>query len=328
LIANSQAFVDSFSLALLGFIMKNFLIILLALYSGYSLSSEIDSFTNRYQPLENSVERVNFIANEFLDKAIINANKKDHACKEKKLYKAMRKYFKNHISGEVTVSIQNDEQIDKRLFHVKESVYRDFKWWNSFVLMVVGRLYDGAHGAVINFNDHLIGTDKFEHMFGRGFLYFKRYYLKGKKLKKVLKYGAWQENWTLGSKTTGIFSYADQAANFNGMRFWNHILQKRKDYLGENHGPLVKCQENKWVKIKDLDFTPFIDDSMDEGHNCSMFSTKKLTKSVIRQIKKLEEADGLRYTCPIRSDVVNILNEKYGSKLAPYLLNFRGHLHR
>ena len=305
--------------------MKKIVILLFALSSFASNASEIDSFTDRYEPLVNAMSQVNAIGNKYLDRALRDANKKNHSCKEKKLYRAMRKYFKNHMSGKVTVAIQKDEDIDKRFFNFKDSVYKDFKWWNSFVLVVLGKLYKGAHGAILNLDGHLIGTDKFEHLFGRGFLYFKRHHMKNKEIEKVLKYGAWQERWTLGSKTTGIFSYADQAANFNGMRFWNHVLQLRDDYLGQEHGPLVICEDNKWVKVKDLDFAPFFDDSMDEGLNCSLFSTKKMNRSVQRQIKKLEAADGMTYTCPVKSDSVDVLNQKYGSKLAPYLFNFKGH---
>lgn len=301
--------------------------LVLALFFTAANASEIDSFTDRYEPLENSMEHVNRIGNSFLDLAINEANEKRHGCNEKKLYKSMREYFKNHMAGKVTTTIQSDPSIDKRFFHFKESVYRDFRWWNSFVLVVVGKLYKGAHGAILNLDGHLIGTDKFEHLFGRGYLYFKRYHLKGKKLEKVLKYGRWQESWTLGAKTTGVFSYADQAANFNGMRFWNHILQKRDDYLGQDNGPLVECSNNKWMKVKDLNFAPFIDDSMDEGLNCSKFSTKKLVKGVLKRITQLEE-DGQSYHCPVRSDSIEILNEKYGSKLAPFLFNFKGHTDR
>lgn len=263
---------------------------------------------------------MNRIANKYLDLAL---SKTSH-CEEKDLYKKMRKYFKNHLSGEVTNAILESDDVDKRYFHLKDSIYRDFKWWNSFVLVVVGRLYKEAHGAVLNYNGHLIGSDKFEHLFGRGFLYFKRHHLKGKKLKKVLKYGRWQEKWTLGSKTTGVFSYADQAANFNGMRFWNHLLQKRRDHLGSNFGPLIVCKNNKFTKIKDLDFRPFIDDSMDEGLNCSKFLSSKQARRVIGRIKDLER-DGLSYACPIKPENSTILTEKYGYKLTPFLFNFEGH---
>lgn len=300
--------------------MNKSLLLLAALLSFNIHSSEIDSFSHRYEPLADSADQVNLIANGFLDKALA----KSSSCSEKKFYKEMRKYFKNHLSGKVTNAILNNEEIDKRYFHLKDSIYKDFKWWNSFVLVVVGRLYKEAHGAVLNYNGHLIGSDKFEHLFGRGFLYFKRHHLKEKKLEKVLKYGRWQEKWTLGSKTTGIFSFADQAANFNGMRFWNHLLQKRDDHLGVNHGPLIVCENNRFKKIKDLDFRPFIDDSMDEGLNCSKFLTKKQARNVKRRIKELE-VDGQDYSCPVNSQSPTILTEKYGYKLAPFLFNFEGH---
>lgn len=300
--------------------MKRILIILIAFLSLNLSASEIDSFTNRYEPLEDSSESVNSIANKYLDMAL----RKTDSCDEKKLYKKMRKYFKNHLSGKVTKAILANTDVDKRYFYLKDSIYKDFKWWNSFVLVVVGRLYKEAHGAVLNYNGILIGSDKFEHLFGRGYLYFKRHHLKGKKLKKVLKYGKWQEKWALGSKTTGVFSYADQAANFNGMRFWNHLLQKRDDYLGENFGPLIVCKNNRFKKIKNLDFKPFIDDSMDEAINCSKFLTRKQASNVKLRIKELE-LDGESYTCPVREESSTILTEKYGYKLTPFLFNFEGH---
>lgn len=306
--------------------MKNLFILFFALLATAN-ASEIDSFTNRYEPLPDSLGAVNRIGNSYLDKALRDANEKNHGCKEKKLYKAMREYFKNHISGKVTKAILADDEVEKRFFYLKDSIYRDFNWWNSFVLVVVGRFYKKAHGAVLNVNGHLIGTDKFEHLFGRGYMFFRRYYLKGKSIESTLKYSRWQEKWTLGSKTTGIFSYADQAANFNGMRFWNHILQKRMDYLGMNHGPIVKCENDEWVKVKDLDFAPFFDDSIDEGLNCSKFSSKRLTKKVLYRVSELEEQDGRRYHCPVSQDSIDVLNGKYGSKLAPYLFNFAGHAH-
>lgn len=40
---------------------------------------------------------------------------------------------------------------------------------------------------------------------------------------------------------TGVFSYGDLSAEFNGMRFWNHMLQLRDDILGseQNLAPIL-----------------------------------------------------------------------------------------
>ena len=58
------------------------------------------------------------------------------------------------------------------------------------------------------------------------------------------------EYFNLGAYGTGVMSYGDLAANFNGMRFWNHILGKRKDILNQDLGPYVKCKDRKWVVNK------------------------------------------------------------------------------
>ena len=87
-------------------------------------------------------------------------------------------------------------------------------------------------------------------MFGMGFTYFTKHYQKGKDIKDVLSYGIALEKTILGGNVfaTGVFSYGDLSANFNGMRFWNHVLQKNDDILGSEHnlGPYVTCSADKW----------------------------------------------------------------------------------
>ncbi len=91
---------------------------------------------------------------------------------------------------------------------------------------------------------------------------------KNKTLTDVLKNGIFREKSALGGNmvATGVFSYGDLSANFNGMRFWNHMLQKRDDVLGVayNVGPYVRCEAGKWKTTEfKIDFRNYVDASME-----------------------------------------------------------------
>ena len=115
-------------------------------------------------------------------------------------------------------------------------------------------------------------------------------------------------NW--GAYGTGVMSYGDLAANFNGMRFWNHILNKNEDILGRPLGPYVLCENNKWVQGKSIDWKNYIDESFDESINCSLFREEIMVKKVRERIKAIP-FDGIKnLSCPIAKNKLKKMVEK------------------
>lgn len=89
--------------------------------------------------------------------------------------------------------------------------------------------------------------DKIGHFFAEGWAYFERTRDEGESLAQAMQWGSRQEAGKLGYATTGIYSFADLTANFNGWRFWNEILQSEDDPLqgptpGLLTGPYVACE--------------------------------------------------------------------------------------
>ncbi|MBT3586105.1 MAG: hypothetical protein HN509_14460 [Halobacteriovoraceae bacterium] len=257
-------------------------------------AAEVDQFTDRFEFLEDSAERLNTKAATFLDSALIEANnsaaESGSDCHEKDLYKHLRKYFLNHKSGQLTPYVLKSETYPKRKFMKADTIYSEWTVWDGYLL---GRKKANsspvALAPLIRVGEVVVGSDKIEHLFGRGFAYFKRKYLRGKKMKKVFKYGIRGEKTIFGGNklATGVFSYADLATNFNGMRFWNHMLALRSDIMGQQLGPYVKCQAGKWRKVKDIDFRDYFDDAADEGINCSKFASKNSAKKVRKALERL-----------------------------------------
>ncbi len=281
-------------------------------------AAEVDQFSTRHLDLIDSNEVVNKQANKHVQEILTRLQ--SSGCDEDVLYSELKKVFANHKNGELTISMINDKEFPRHQIPLKESVYAD---WNRFDGYLLGRPSAAksplALGPLLNINGIRIGTDKFEHIFGRGFEYFKRYYLKERSLKSVMKYGIRGEKTIFGGNilATGVFSYADLSANFNGMRFWNHILQLRPDIMDDNIGPYISCKNNQFVQVKRIDFSHYIDESMDESINCSKFARKNSAKKFISRVEEMG------YSCPMDQSVLDDMKLKYG-ELSKWIINDEG----
>ncbi len=290
-----------------------------------SFGAEVDSFTKRSQPLADSLEQLNKKSNEYFRQAIDEANEKKDSCHEKTLYKSMRKYFNNQYRGDLGKYIVEAKDFDSSIVTVEESIYQDFKWYQSFVQGFWARRFKDPTAANINVGGVLVGTDKFEHFMGSGYLYYRKNYIKGEGVRAAMEIGYSAETGFMGAITTGVKAYGDLAANFNGMRFWNHVLQKYDDILGTqyNIGPYVECKNNEWVMVKEMNWADYVDYSFDEGLNCSAFPSQKMLDLVQGRIDAVAEKNGVSMTCPVEPQKINTLLPKYGI-FAKDLINEKG----
>ncbi len=290
--------------------------LLIFLFSLTLVGAETDHYTYRGEAIEDVADILDDLANSYLEESINILNQSEN-CNDSKqsemnLYNELKKYFANHKSGILTQKILHDNIIDLRMISLDDSIYSEWSIWNGFLL---GRKKAAqsplALAPMMNLNGKVIGTDKLEHLFGMGFIYFKKHYIKDKSLQSTLKSGVLREKTFLGGNNlaTGVFSYADLSANFNGMRFWNHILQKRPDVLGENLGPFVKCENSKWKRVegKRIKFSLYLDDSVDESLNCSKFATKGGVRKFKEAIKRIDPKN----TCPMNKEKLKMVSKKY-----------------
>jgi hypothetical protein len=289
-------------------------------FSALVIGAETDQFSRRNEILKDSAALLNAKANKAITVSIERTNLKGQSCNEVALYKELREFFNNHVQGELTKDVLTDVNIEKRALEFEESVYRDWTPWDG-AGMGISFLSKSTMSGVMRVGEQTIGTDKLEHMFGQGFQYFKRNYLSGKGEIKAVKNGIAKEKIYLGGSKlgNGVFSYGDLSANFNGMRMWNHMLQLHDDVLGKDHniGPYIECVNDKWTQIKEIDFTNYIDDSMDESINCSKFPTQHTADKFEDRLRIM----GL--TCPVdRSRLLN-MKAKY-RQMSRWIINLDG----
>lgn len=298
-------------------------------------AAEIDHYSLPSQAIPDSAPIVHKKIQNYLQEAIKEANLQG-LCREDVLYEKMRLYFNNHTKGQLAKDIIYDESFPSVRMKLGKSVFRDWSVFNGFLLgRDKAKESPLALGPIMRISDHVIGTDKIEHFFGSGFRYFQRHHKKGKDLLKVLKRGVFLEKTILGGNfiATGVFSYGDLAANFNGMRFWNHVLQQDDDVLGrdQNLGPYVSCSEGQWVQVKEINLEDYLDDSFDESRNCSKFATSRGFEKYTSRVEGLETKRNVDFNCLSHTQNNSELLDKYSAKLengdpiSHWIINQNGH---
>lgn len=246
------------------------------------LAAEVDNFTIPTHQLPDRSRELNTLANRYLGQVVKALDQANIGCNEISLYDALRQAFSNHFRGLLVDDVLKQKHFTITYLDKKESIYRDWSINNGFVLgSGLKKLTGLALSPVMRVGKVQIGVDKIEHFFGSGFRYYKKYYIDRKTIHQVLLYGANVEQMILGGNpvSSGVFSYADLTANFNGMRFWNNMLQKHDDFFGAhlNRGPYLVCRNDRWLinPSRPINFLHYIDDAFDESINCSKMATEK-----------------------------------------------------
>lgn len=294
---------------------------------GTARAAEADHFTLPEAELVDITGEVNRLANEGLARAIEDLNAQggcdDSRKSEELLYERLTDVFSNHKKGQLVQAIIHGD-VPRTVIPLKESLYSEWSIWNGFLLGRRGAAKSPlALSPLIKIGDVVIGVDKLEHMFGMGQRYFKGHYLDGKPLVSVLKGGIFKEKTFLGGNmmATGVFSYADLSANFNGMRFWNHMLQKRDDVLGAQHnaGPYLACQAGKWTPNSErpIDLRTYVDATMQESINCSKFATTAGVRKFHEGLASMQAKNGARiFSCPENPGLLDDSARKYEVEVA------------
>ena len=286
-----------------------------------SSSAEIDHFTTQGQVISDSLPVVNRMINDSLAEAVERANAGGPGCSKRRLYRELRRDFHNHTRSRLIRMIDESPEIDRVAQPNSESIYRAWRPWNGIVLAMPilkgGKL---GLGNIVNIDGTHLGVDKLEHLFSTGWKYFRKHYHGNQPIEEVLaKSGYRIERSILGGWriSTGIVSFADLSANFNGIRFWNDMLGLEPDILGIETDPYLECESERWVIRNPVDISTYVDESFDESVNCSAISSR----SGVRKVRAA--LDELGMSCPVSSEHTLSLRNKYGW-FADFVLNFEG----
>jgi hypothetical protein len=312
-------------------------------------AAEIDSVTPRNIQLENSIAAINEIFNQRIEQGIEKANPiteydpddaffddvdEEEYCDEDALYTELRKAIYQSLTASWGLKGYDlDRQLRRLLARqsysllLNDSIYRDIDYIEGFSL----NLKDLSD--VVNIEGHLVGLDKLGHFFAEGWRYFELTHFDEETFEQALAWGKKQEVGKFGYSTTGIFSHADLAANFNGWRFWNRVLLKQDDPLKGTIAnfftrPYAACKIQiidsirsrkiirAWEQNAKFDLADYIDGAWDEGNNCNSYADPVIESKVM---KRIENADP-GFSCPRHIEHCIAARAKYGD-YARYVLH-------
>ena len=312
-------------------------------------AAEVDSVTTRNIELENVIDSVNAIFNQRIQEGIENANRQpafvvdlndpaggdsDGDCDQEGLYTELRKAIYQSFTASwglkgYDLDLQLRELLARYSYSLllNDSIYRDIDYIEGFSLNFK-ELSD-----VVDINGVLVGLDKLGHFFAEGWRYFELTHSDGQTIEQALAWGRSQELGKFGYSMTGIFSYADLVANFNGWRFWNRVLLSRPDPLKGMLAnlfdrPYVSCRiqiiesivngkiVRAWEQNAAFDLSDYIDGAWDEGNNCNSYANPFIEQKVVARIEEVDAG----FSCPVNKGQCLRARKKYGY-YAKYLLH-------
>lgn len=262
--------------------MKSLLFVLTISFTLNGITSEVDSFTQRRYPLIDETSRLNTLTNKWLKQS----TKSLKSCNPADVKMAIKKKFNKFGWSKFENFVVNHKSIEKHI-STKNHVYSGFKKTNSPTIIDLPRVMSPS----LKIANVYIGADKFSHFFNEGYNYSNK-----RSFEDAIEYGASMERSFWGLLTTGIYSYADLSANYQGYKFFNELTKGKKPYF--------KCRNNQWVKVRFFDWRNYVDDSWDEGINCNDFRTDELEDAFHKKIN---------VRCPITPRKCEFLRKKYAS---------------
>lgn len=142
----------------------------------------------------------------------------------------------------------------------------------------------------INLAGHIVGTDKLSHFFEEGYDFYEDYASHNDLAKAQKESEDTEEHLgTWGLSASGVKSYGDLQANFDGFLFYRNLL--------EGNDPYVHCNQDtgKYQLAKPFNFADYIDASYDEGVNCSIFKSYRgpMTPKKIREYNHTIDIDAV-----------------------------------
>ena len=267
--------------------LKKFISIFFILFSLSAISLETDQYMTWQIDLNDSTNQVN----DYIQKNISQALKKTSAktsCQDASIIAVDWNGRTTDMLSLIESHFYSTPRVDRfppltrsAKGVVEDSIYRDV--W-VFKLKVFG--------VNIQMNGVYFGVDKLGHFITVGRDYYKSYikYLNrgkstGEAVERALKRGVFSERTYYGYIVSGVFSFADLEANYQGLEFVRSFC--------EGNNPLLKrSNSGSWKLSRNIDISPYITPKWDESFYTSTFTRKRF-----KQIKNY-----LKNYCKMRSN--------------------------
>lgn len=248
---------------------------LIVLSISNSQALETDNYLTWVMELKDSKNMINQYVNNVIQESLekTNKRKKPRSCRvlTKKIGNKFRTVppFIHPLEDFLKANLTEDFIYPDSRKYRPISIYNDrYRWYLRF----------NGLAQNINVNGIYIGTDKLSHFVSTGRRYFNHYHKKLRKgftvqeaIDSSIEFGLHNENSILGKWSSGVFSYGDMEANYQGLMFFLGLCSSdQENYLA--------FEEGKWIQKKQFDITKYISPYWDETYNLSRRNPKNWEK--------------------------------------------------
>ena len=241
---------------------------LLSLFIPFLYGGEVDHYLSWGNPLTDSANPLNAKMNEIVEKAI-ESLPNDCSCE----------FAASTILSEFGVKLNSDlerwikkstkldlyrpdwsEAVEKSIFRIPPKTKRMEELEKTSLSMQIDE--------IINIGGIYFGIDKLSHFTGSGYLYYQSYLIfrdnpDVNAEEMAIWFGILGEKSIIGRIATGVFSYADLEANYQGMQLGRNMCE------GDN--PMLKQSDNRWTLTRLLDMRNYVNPLWDESYKPSFY---------------------------------------------------------
>ncbi len=280
--------------------MKTILISMMLL-SQPSHALFVDQFTNRNTPIGDSVEILNSQMQNLINHSLDAANNGTYKCNEPFksnsdkagdfLFAALRRQILDYPFDHFA---EINKQVAKKQTLFKDSIFVNVYSAPS-LFNLGGKMLDTQD--VINIAGHQVTTKKLARFLEDGFKLYKRQMATHQNgIEQTEKRSL--SNAEKFVDGLGIISYADHAASMAGYRFWLDLCGPSTIDGRCSPEKFISCnqQTGQWIASAEFKFSDYIDDSWDEGINCSMYAAD-ISHPLTKNIQKVTGNNHL--PCPV-----------------------------
>ncbi|HAZ14306.1 MAG: hypothetical protein A2X86_18955 [Bdellovibrionales bacterium GWA2_49_15] len=241
-----------------------------------SRALESDQYMTWGRELRDVSSELNTHVNQTIEKALeeLAGEKKAVSCA--KAHNFAVKKFRGFIVHKIESWLEEDLGDD--LYPQANMSYPDYFTISiyNYQYSAVGRFF--PMGRNLNYNGVILGSDKLAHFISTGLRYFNVFQAAKKKglsdekaEQKAIRYGISLERSYLGLWPSGVFSWGDLEANYQGLQMNRRFCDGDRPYLTQD-------AEGHWRLANLIDMGDFLNPYMDETFNPSFFGALKWLK--------------------------------------------------
>ncbi|MBI2519234.1 MAG: hypothetical protein HYV97_02405 [Bdellovibrio sp.] len=137
----------------------------------------------------------------------------------------------------------------------------------------------------MNINGVYLGTDKLGHFISFGVRYFGIFHRAIERgadertaMERVVQFGLMSEVDLVGKIVTGVLSFADLEANFQGMLFFRSLCDEKSSFH------LEKNSSQQWRLVGKFDIARYVNGDWDESYNESGFSRARFLLALLKDL--------------------------------------------